>query len=669
MLDFRLFMRVLQWALSLVVVAGSLYAATAPRPNVILITVDTVRADRMGFLGSKLGLTPNLDAFAQQGVVFSRAYSQVPITYPSHVTILTGTYPQFHHVNDFGVPLSRNLPDLAEILHENGYKTAAFVGSVVLDPKAGWVPGISRGFDTYDADFGAVPGDPTSRNLERPAGQVVAHALDWLKAHPIRPCFLWIHLYDPHAPYEPPEPFKQRYTSRPYDGEIAYADSALGKLFEELRARGLYDSSLIAVMSDHGEAFGEHGEHYHGIFLYDETIHVPLVFRMPAQRFAGTRVERRAELVDVTPTILEVAGIPVPKAVQGESLLAAIKAVSAGTGAKLAGDRQAYAETDYPHVDFGWSSLRALRTDKYLFVAAPRKELYDQSADPAAEHNLAGSAAAVTQTLSDKLNNFRRDTANAVKPEAVKLDPRLQQKLAALGYVSGTRAPAPPGSELSGPDPKDKIEIAADVDEALLAQGEGRVEDAARILEAALVKNPDTTVLTRALGSLWIQVPDYQKALPPLRKTVELGEATAVDHFRLGQALFETGDKESAKKEVQAAIDKSPLVDLRYVATLHSYLARIYEEAGQIPDALNEAKLSIGLDPQAYDATLLVGGLLIEQGELAKSVIYLQKASKLQPQAVDPHILLSKVYESLGRAAEATAERLEAERLQSLEQQ
>ena len=276
----------------------------------------------MGFLGSTRGLTPNLDALARQSVVFTHAYSQVPLTTASHAGILTGTYPQFNQVNDFGVALAPELPYAPDILRARGYHTAAFVGSLILDPQARSAPGFERGFDTYDSGFHRRrPGEDRYQSIERRGTEVVAHALAWLTQHPRGPFFLWIHLYDPHDPYDPPEPYKTRYASVPYDGEIAYADFAVGKLLSQLRLRGLYQASLIAVMSDHGEALGDHGELTHGIFLYDETIHVPLLLKLPAGRSAGNRIDTRARLVDVLPTILETAGIPVPPAVQGESLL------------------------------------------------------------------------------------------------------------------------------------------------------------------------------------------------------------------------------------------------------------------------------------------------------------------------------------------------------------
>src|SRR5579864_4926292 len=273
----------IKWLAVLLLAAGSSLTSWAEPANVILITLDTTRADRMGFLGSSRGLTPNLDALARQSAVFLRAYCQVPLTTPSHAAILTGTYPQFNHVSDLGSPLAEDLPYLPDILHKHGYRTAAFVGSQVLDPKSATAPGFDRGFDTYDAPFHfRSEGEDRYDSVERRGMAVVDSASAWLDQHPQGPFFLWLHFYDPHDPYDPPPPFKAQYSASPYDGEIAYMDSAIGKLLTTLRSRGLYDQTVIVVVADHGEAFGEHGEWSHGLFLYDETIHVPLVIKLPA---------------------------------------------------------------------------------------------------------------------------------------------------------------------------------------------------------------------------------------------------------------------------------------------------------------------------------------------------------------------------------------------------
>ena len=642
-------------------------AATPVRPNIVLVTLDTTRADRMGFLGSRRGLTPNLDALAKDGVVFSRAYSQVPLTSPSHATIFTGTYPQFHHVNEFGIPLAKELPYLPQILHEHGYKTAAFVGSMVLDPKSAMAPGFDRGFDTYDATFplGQAGGDRYQRTEHR-AGDVVAHALSWLKEQGSGPFFLWVHLFDPHAPYEPPEPFKSRHASDPYDGEIAYADSALGKALDQLRASGLYENALIAVAADHGEAFGEHGERSHGVFLYDETIHVPLLFKMPERRFAGIRVDDRAGLVDVAPTILEVLGIPAPKATQGESLMALMRPTEGGRAAKATSERPAYAETDYAHLNFGWSPLRALRTDKYLFIEAPRKELYDQSTDAPAKHDLSSTASAVTRTLSGRLEAFRRRTASAAQPVAPAAKPELSERLAALGYLSSGSMVSAAGTE-AGADPKDKIEIANLVQEALLAQEDLRRPDAIRILEKALTKDPNIAGVHQILGSLLMDQNDLGKAVPVLRKAVELRHSSA-DHYLLGLALFRAGDLQSAKTELEAAIAKPSLAGPYGEAKQHYALAGVYNGLGRTADSTRELQAAVRLDPDNYESSLTLGRLLSMQGNAAAGLPYLQKAARLQPQAPAPHFFLADAYVQLGQQADATKERLEAQRLRAFGQ-
>src|SRR5271167_3866094 len=299
--------------LCLLFLAGNSLASFAKPVNIILITLDTTRADRMGFLGSKRGLTPNLDSLARQAAVFARAYSQVPLTTSSHATILTGTYPQFNHVSDLGSPLGKDLPYLPDILRQHGYRTAAFVGSQVLDPKSAAAPGFDRGFETYDAPFHIRgQGEDRYHSVERRGMAVADSALAWLDQHQQSPFFLWVHLYDPHDPYDPPPPFKAKYRDSPYDGEIAYADFEVGKLLAALRADGLYDSTVIAVAADHGEAFGEHGEETHGLFLYDETIHVPLLMKFAGGRQAPILIDTRVGLVDLAPTILQAVGIEPP---------------------------------------------------------------------------------------------------------------------------------------------------------------------------------------------------------------------------------------------------------------------------------------------------------------------------------------------------------------------
>ncbi len=638
--------------LVLLVVLTSLFAVAAPR-NVVLITLDTTRADRMGFLGSKRGLTPNLDALAAQSVVFTRAYSQVPLTTASHATILTGTYPQFHKVNDVGVPLAKDVPYLPAILAAHGYKTAAFVGAVILDPVFGGAPGFDRGFAAYDAGFRARHrGEDRYQTLERRGGEVASRAVTWLGKHPAGPFLLWLHLYDPHAPYDPPQPFKGRYASDLYDGEIAYADSVVGKFLEQLRAQHLYDDALIVVMADHGEALGEHGERGHGIFLYDPTIHVPLLFKLPRDRFGGKRIDSRAGLVDVAPTILGLLGLPVPGTMQGRSLLASVDPAqtAAAPDHDATADRPAYSETDYPHQAFGWSALRSLRAGKYLLIEAPRKELYDQSSDPGTEHDLASSSSAVTETLTTQLEKFRRETASSRTARA-SLAPQQQAKLNALGYVASSEAAAP-GMELTGPDPKDKIAIANQVAEALLQLESDNYREAIAQLQDALAKDPNMSSVCASLGTAYTTLGDYSKAIPVLRKAIALRPNSVTGHYDLGLALFNTGDLKSAAQEFEAAVALSPRsAEMRYS------LASVYVRINRMDDARKQLQQSLQLKANDYDANLMLGQVFIVQKNPAAALPYLQRAAKIQPSAGQAHEVLATAYAQLGQEEKARRER------------
>ncbi len=624
-------------------------------PNIILVTLDTTRADRMGFLGSTRKLTPHLDAMAQQGVVFTRAYSHVPLTTASHTTILTGTYPQFNHVNDFGVPLSAKLPYLPDLLHHRGYHTGAFVASLVLDPLDGTAPGFDRGFEVYDAGFHMRRrGADRYKTVERRAEVVVQHALAWLSQVPKGPFFLWVHLYDAHDPYDPPAPYKQRFAAQPYDGEIAYADACVGKLLDALRQHGLYDKAIIAVMADHGESLGAHGENTHGIFLYDETLHVPLLIKLPLDRWAGRRVETRAGLVDVAPTILTAAGLTPPAEMQGQSLLDVVKAA---TDAKAGGsppDRPAYAETDYPHRAFGWSSLRALRTGKYLFIQAPEQELYNQSSDPGEIHNLAGSSKAVADTLAAQLAAFRSKTSQTLV-DLAKPDPEKMQKLQALGYVGSDTSPAQDEKMLTGADPKTQIDIANILHDAMFDVEDGRYEEALPLLQRALVALPNMPVANMQYGIAQARLKHFDQAIPPLRKAVTAQPDNGMGHYELGLALFETGDWKGAAPEFEAAAARAP----RW-ADAHFSLAAVYARIDRVPDAMAELDTTLGISPDHYRANLLRGRILSLQGNPLGALDNLEKAAKVQPDSREAHLFLADAYQELGRTLDAQRERTTA---------
>ena len=630
----------------------------ATPPNVILITLDTTRADRMGFLGSTRGLTPNLDGLASQSAVFTHAYSQAPLTSVSHASILTGTYPQYHQVLDFPMPLAPDLPFAPDILHGHGYHTAAFLGSIALDPTGG-APGINRGFDTCDAGFVREGFKDKSRyeTVERRGEEVVAHALAWLNQHPEPPFFMWVHLYDAHDPYDPPEPYKSRYASEPYDGEIAYVDSAVGKLLQELKARGLYDGTIIAVMADHGESLGAHGEDTHGVFLYDETIRVPLLIKLP-HGATEKKIENRVELVDVLPTILQSVGVAVPAEVQGRSLLELIKAGEGQPAIEEWRDRPAYSESDYGRLAYGWSALQALRTGKYLYVQAPRRELYDEAADPKAEHNLAPASPAVADTLSGRIEAFRQKTSSKRELPAITVDPSTQEKLASLGYISSGGKAAKPSSLTDGADPKDEIETANGIRRVNSLFEGGHFDEAIPILQGLIIKEPGMAILYGKLGGSYMKLHEYDKAVAPLRKAVELDPSVTMTQMDLGRALLRVGDFNEAATVFETLIARIPaLLDA------HLFLEVAYARANRIPETIKECQKVLTLLPEHYGSYLTLGRFLAKSGDLQGAAEKLEKAASLRPQAPDPHISLAEVYAQLGRTADADRERAEAEHL------
>lgn len=652
----------------LLLAASFALAAPSPRPNIVLITLDTARADRMGFLGSTRGLTPHLDAMARQGVVFTRAYAHVPLTTASHASILTGTYPQYNHVNDFGKPLAEDLPYLPDLLHRGGYRTAAFVGSLILDPLDGLAPGFDRGFDVYDAGFHMRrAGEDRYKTVERRAGQVVGHALEWLHGNSRRPFFLWVHLYDPHDPYDPPAPYAQRYASFPYDGEIAYVDAQVGRLLTALRAQGLYDGALIALMADHGEAFGEHGERTHGIFLYDETIHVPLLFKLPGERFHGERITTRAGLVDVAPSILQIAGVTVPKTVQGESLLGLMRDHSGAISAKAAApphttkdsDRPAYAETDYPQRAFGWSPLRSLRQGKYLFIEAPRPELYDQPADPKALHNLAPQRAAVAGTLAREVDTFR-SRSSAAQTGSAAVDAEQAQKLSALGYVASDKSATPSTGKTDGKaaDPKDRIEIANQMHAAIMEMEDGSYQQAIPRLQEVLAGDPNMAIAQMQLGTAFARLHQFKPAIPALEKALALRPDSGMGHYELGLALFETGDWQAAAPQFEFAVKQAPKW-----ADAHFSLGSVYARIDRVPDALTELHTALQLNPQHYRANLLLGRILSLQGHAGEALPNLRAAAKAEPDSREAHLFLGDAYAQLGMDADAQRERALAQAL------
>jgi len=672
--------------------AASAPSASANPPNIILITLDTTRADRMGFLGSKRGLTPNLDALAKQSVIFTRAYAQVPLTTPSHAALLTGTYPQFNHVENLGQPLGKDLPYLPDLLHSRGYHTAAFIGAFILDLEG--APGFNRGFDMYDAHFHErKPGEDRYKSIERRAEDVANRAMLWLSRHPQGPFFIWLHFYDAHDPYDPPEPFKTHYASAPYDGEIAYTDSVVGGLMDVLRKHGLYEDTVIAIAADHGEAFGEHGEERHGMFLYDETIHVPLLLKLPAGRFAGKRlkgkrIDERVALAEVTPSLLEAAGIPAPATMQAQSLfplideskieelkidelkssdnVTGVSPVQPGGDAWLSttpGDRRktpersVYSESSYAH-QFGWSELSSWRTGKYLYVQAPRRELYDQSSDPNALRNLAPASKAVADTLESQLTNFQQKTSS-VQTEPSKLDPAQVERLGALGYMASDSAGAN-RKEKGAIDPKDKIEIANKFHRAIVDLEEDRYDEGIAGLRELLRLEPDMPGVYMELGRALSHEHRYEEALSIFRIAVEKMPNSAAAHYELGLTLVRAKQWEAALPEAQTALGYAP-----NSAQVHFFMGILQLHFKHVPEATAEFENSLKIYPDHFAANLKYGAMLVIEGRPGDALPKLSRAVELDPGSAEAHKYLADTYQQLGQAEDESRERAKAAQLKN----
>ncbi|MGA9353080.1 MAG: sulfatase-like hydrolase/transferase [Terriglobales bacterium] len=629
-------------------------------PNVLVMTLDTTRADRMGFLGSKRGLTPNLDALAKDSTVFTHDYSQAPLTPTSHASILTGTYPQYHQVLTFPIPLGKDIPYLPSILKDHGYTTGAIVASLALSPTYG-APGFDRGFDSYDGKMSWDGYSPAKRyqTVERRADEIVDKAIAWLKNRPPGPFFLWVHFFDPHDPYDPPEPFKKRYATAPYDGEIAYMDSAIARLMAELKKEGLYDGLAIAVTADHGESLGAHGEDQHGIFLYDETIHVPLLIKLPHGQSAGKRVDTIVESVDILPTLLKTAGIEVPSQVQGSSLLELMKPGAEGDAAAAAWrDRGAFSEAEYGHLTFAWSDEKSLRSGKYLYVQAPRRELYDQQTDPREVHNLAPATPAVSDTLGTRIKDFVQKTSNTGDTPKSLMDDAAAKKLAALGYMTARSEESLAASTEKGADPKDKIKIINTINRVNAILQDFRCDKAMPALKKAVVEAPNISMLHFFLGGCYMEAENYDKAVPELTEAAKLDPGFTKAHFNLGRVLMKTRQYKKATVEFQTVATLEP-----HIIETHIFLMQLYAHQNRPQQTITEAQRVLKDAPNSFWANLTLGTALVRTGNAQGAIPPLEKAASIRPDRPGPHIVLAEAYKRVGLQTNADHEQEEAERL------
>jgi arylsulfatase A-like enzyme/Flp pilus assembly protein TadD len=660
-------------------------AVRKPAVNVILITIDTVRADHLGCYGAKDTQTPTLDALARDGIVFERAISQVPLTWPSHAVILTGLYPFQNGVQDFtGQPLDPRFRSVAQAFKERGYATGAVVSAFVLDRS--W--GLARGFDFYDDAF--APEAFLNRDLglvDRRAGESVAHAIAWLRKNPRRPLFFWLHLYDPHSPYDPPEPYRSQYHAHPYDGEIAYADHELARLMGWLKRNQLYDRSLILFLSDHGESLGEHGEHEHGFFVYSSTVHIPLIVKPPSgSGFRRGRVSHPVETTAVASTLLRAAGIhdTLGQQLQSPGLL----------DANSQTDDEAYSETFYPFSSFGWSPLHALETSRYHYIDAPQPELYDLLVDPAEENNVASQQAATVAVLKDKLQSRLRNHPYMPSADSNSgLSPDALDKLRALGYVA-YRSPVSPAALASSlPDPKSKLGEFNSILEAEDAFQKGDVEHAENLLSPVHQQDPKMYVIPFLLGEAALRNQNWQRAAEQLQRCLDLNPNFDNAMTALARALAKLGHVDDAKGWLRKATGSNPE---NYRAW---YQLGLLEAANDSTTAQGAYEKAVAIQPNFSPGQRELGMALFNQKNYAGAVVHLEKAHalgledahlhnflgisysqvhqiskavrehehaiKLDPKLADAHLNLAYDYERLHRSSDARQEYQAACKLQS----
>ena len=625
-------------------VAFAVPAAGQTRPNIILITIDTLRADYLGCYGNTRIPTPNLDALAAQGTIFDRAYCQAPMTPPSHASILTGTYPPTHGVRDFtSSGLRAGFPTLASILKRSGYNTAAFVSAYVLDS----VWGFNQGFDYYYDHFepkefqGVNPG-----NVQRKAGETITLANDWLSKKPRTPYFLWVHLFDPHHDYNPPEPFHSRYASDLYGGEVAYADHELGRLFDALRANGDWDRSLIVAVSDHGEGRGEHEEYEHGFFLYEATLRIPLIVKLPkGATKQAPRIRDVVASVDIAPTIVQVAQAQADRQVpmQGRGLLAQVLG-KGGASASIA-----YGETLYPRTTFGWSELAAFVEGNFKYIEAPSPELYDLVADPEEQSNLYATRRAMADGLRQKLNLARSRMANQTGA-ASSTDSERIEALRALGYVAVSvpikQGPGQPGLA----DPKDKIGQFNKVLLALQATDAGALSKSSALLGEVIREEPGLFIAHYSLGVNKLKSGEFQAALEDFERARDLNPSFELTELNRATALARLGRGDEAAAILQALVKENParLNPRRQLALLYTRQKK-YEEAISIyRDILRER-------PGDAHAVKSLGITEVDAGRYAEGSASLESAINLGAADALTYNSLGIAQTNLGNIADAVA--------------
>jgi choline-sulfatase len=615
--------------------------------NVLLISVDTLRADRLGSYGHRTARTPVLDELASTGVRFAQATTVAPLTLPAHASLLTGTFPTHHGVRDNGqFYLAEDEVTLAETLKARGYRTGGFVGAFVLDRR--W--GIAQGFDTYVDDFDLSKYELAAGidAAQRPANEVVDRAVAWIREDSNAPFFAWVHLYDPHAPYAAPETFASRFprdAQGAYDAEVAFTDSQIGRLLDALG--GARDNTLVVVVGDHGESLGEHQEQQHGFFIYDAVTQVPLIL----SGLPGTPprvVTEQVRIVDVMPTILAAANVDEPAATQGSSLLPAARG-------ERAGERLAYAESWYPRFHYGWSELAAVRDGRYKFIAAPRRELYDTQQDPGETHNLAEANPRLADALQRALDDTRVQIgATAKTPAPQEVDPDVEERLRALGYVGGSVSPRNLEDRPRG-DPKDKIGLYNLLKQAGSDSVAGRIDEAIAKVERVLGEDAEVVEAYIMLGNLHTKAARHDMAIAAYQQALSRDDTNENAAFALALAYKSAGNMDAAEAGFERVMQVNPRATKAQWQLAEIWMAR--GDFARAEETLTSA-LTMNVDRPAF--LMKLGESQIQLAKFEAAEKNLQEAVRLKPDLPMARYDLGVMYEARGDVARA-AEAYEAE--------
>ena len=585
---------------------GERHFAPRPSPSVLLVSIDTLRADHLGCYGAR-AKTPTIDGLAAEGVLFERAVSHVPLTLPSHASLLTGIYPIAHGIRDNGafrlVPAHRTL---ASLFHDRGYRTGAFVASFPLDSRFG----LDQGFDVYD-DVNGEGAFYDVKIAERPADEVLTPAAAWIEKSAGDPYFAFVHLYDPHSPYEPPPPFAALFGSDPYTGEIAYVDDSLGRFLSRLTAAGRMDNTIVVITADHGEGLGEHGEKTHGMFAYDSTLHVPLVFAWKDALPRGLRIATRVRLIDVAPTLAALAELPPFEGFQGESLLEAVAGRESGS------DRESYFEALSFNLSRNWAPLTGLYREDFKLIQLPIPELYDLGADPGETENLLASRSDRTAEMQNALAELVSAKGSNEARAAAKTEPDAETvvRLKTLGYlVSGSGEASSPIRYTAEDDPKRLAPLADKLDAGTNARIAGRPEEAIRLYREILRERPTFTRAYILLAHVLEGTDRVDEAIDVLQQALARGQEAAPIFGMLGWCLEKAGRAKEAIAMLRIALDKEP----GNVEAWNS-LALAHAQLGERTEALRALDSLLAIDPSYPSAHVNRGMALLEEKKYSEA--------------------------------------------------